>query len=419
MVAVGPSRLDGMGGRGDLLELIDDAPVGVTSLAGSVWKWTHHGRSRRAVGELTRHRGQVIAFAGSGSPSGETSDQHFRLWVALPDRWRFESDDHLEVRNEHTRWVGSPSHVTEFTGDQTKVDDTEIGMLIASGSRLLGAFKFGEPAEEVVAGRSCLHVSATLHGRRSTGPLDPVVLRFAGVEHRFWFDSATGIVLRHVGLIDDEPCAVIEFKEVSINPPITRADFEFVPPPGTVVEREVEHLIRLAQLRGADLTNVDRQDAQAVRRAIHDAMRPDRPTPADRLSQQMAKHVPVDDPPDDEAAARASIAYAFTHHDEIDEAGTALVNVQSGEGLAGPLQEAQRRAPMAVEGRVGITVDGVLFLRSDEAVVWFSVEIDGKRFPVVNGREGRAVKVGGRWLIERATVVDLLALAGVVAPPPK
>ena len=63
-------------------------------------------------------------------------------------------------------------------------------------------------------------------------------------------------------------------------------------------------------------------------------------------------------------------------------------------------------------------VDDIKFLRPDEAVVWFSVEVNGERFPMVNGREGRAVKVDGRWLIEHATIADLLGFAGVSVPPP-
>lgn len=64
-----------------------------------------------------------------------------------------------------------------------------------------------------------------------------------------------------------------------------------------------------------------------------------------------------------------------------------------------------------------MVVDDMVFLRDDEAVVWFGIDVDGERFGFVNGREGRAVSVGGRWLMERATLVDLVALAGVPYPP--
>jgi hypothetical protein len=54
----------------------------------------------------------------------------------------------------------------------------------------------------------------------------------------------------------------------------------------------------------------------------------------------------------------------------------------------------------------------------DEAVVWFSLGIGGERSPLVRERRGRAVRVGGRWLIERGTIAELLAFAGARVPPP-
>jgi hypothetical protein len=106
------------------------------------------------------------------------------------------------------------------------------------------------------------------------------------------------------------------------------------------------------------------------------------------------------------------------HFGERDETGESLVNVQAGEGLAAPLQEASRRVPGAPEGDVRLVVDDIKFLRPDEAVVWFSLEVNGNRLGMVNGREGRALLVNHRWLIERATLVDLIGFAGVSVPPP-
>jgi hypothetical protein len=256
---------------------------------------------------------------------------------------------------------------------------------------------------------------------QTIGRFNPVLMRLGGIDHTFWFDAATGIVLRHVGMIDDEPCTITEFKEIRINPPLTDLDFEFLPPPDAVLTRQVDHLIQIAEARGVDLTGVDRDDLQAVQEAFHQAMRPDQPTPEARLEMQKAKHVPVGDPPEDEPSARESIEYAFNHLGETDDDGVALVNVQSGRDLAGPLSEAQKRVPGAGDNpaTASLMVDDIKFLRSDEAVVWFSVEVNGERFPMVNGREGRAVKVGGRWMIERATIADLLGFAGVVVPPPE
>jgi hypothetical protein len=408
-----------MGRKGDLLELIDDAPIGVRTLTGSVWKWTHHERSQRVFTELGRSRGGSVGIARFGGPVGETTDEHLRVWLNLPDRWRFESDDHVDLRNGATRWIGGSAHITELTHDETSFGDTEIGMLMMPGSQMMGALRFGEPTNDLVAGRPCLKVSATLNRGHGARRFNPVDLRFGGIDHTYWFDEVTGIVLRHVGLIDDEPCTIIEFKEVRVNPPLTDLDFQFIAPPDAIIERQVDQLVRMAEMRGVDLSGVDREDPQAVQAAMHDMMRPNQPTPEARLTLQKAKHVPVGDPPANETAARESIEYAFNHLGEVDEDGAALVNVQSGRSLVGPLQEAQMRVPGAADNPASLIVDDVKFLRPDEAVVWYSVEVNGERFPMVNGREGRAVKEGERWLIEHATIADLLGFAGVTVPSPE
>jgi len=244
-------------------------------------------------------------------------------------------------------------------------------------------------------------------------------MRLGGIDHTLWIDAATGIVLRHVGLADNEPWSITEFKEVRINPPLADSDFQFVAPPSGTVERRVDQLLRMAEVRGIDFTGIDREDPQAVQEFVQTMMRPSHHQPAEaQLRLQKAKHVPVNDPPDDEAAARESIEFAFNQLGEVDETGSVLVNVQSGRGLVGPLQEAQKRVPGAGDNPASLIVDDIKFLRPDEAVVWFSVEVNGERFPMVNGSEGRAVKVDGRWLIEHATIADLLGFAGVSVPPP-
>jgi hypothetical protein len=381
------------------------------------WKWTHHERSQRAFTELTRPQGGSVAIARFGGEVGETSDEHLRVWLDLPDRWRFESADRFELRNGSSRWVGTSAHITELTDAETTLEETDVGIFIRPGSQFFGALRFGEPSEDEVAGRRCWRVDASASVNRRFVPVMPLNVRLGGIDHQFWFDAVTGIVLRHVGMIDDEPCTITEFKDVRVNPPLSDLDFQFIPPPGAVVERQIDQVIRMAEAQGVDLSGVDRDDPHAVQEAFHRSMR-HQPTPAARLEMQKAKHVPVGDPPNDEQAARTSIEYAFTHQDEVDASGDGLLNVQGGSGLAGPLHEAQKRIPGGARASATFVVDDILFLRSDEAVVWFTIEINGGRFAMANGREGRAVKIGDRWMIERATVVDLLGMAGVVVPPP-
>jgi hypothetical protein len=134
---------------------------------------------------------------------------------------------------------------------------------------------------------------------------------------------------------------------------------------------------------------------------------------------ERARHVvPWGPPPEDEAAAEAAIRAAFRGYSEASVDGSDLVNVQAGEGLVEPLARASRRAPGATPGNVAFAVDALRFVCPDEAVVWFSLEIDSQRSPLVRERQGRAVRVGERWLIERATIAELLSLAGVHVPPP-
>ena len=409
-----------MGSKGDLLELIDDAPIGVSTLSGSVWKWTHHERSRRANEALARKINWNITTAAMsfGGPNEETNDEHLRIMVAPPGRWRIESEERVDVRDGRTRWVGQPTYITELSLDDTVLNDTDIGYLVFPGAQLLGALRFASPVEDAVAGRPCWKVEAsTKIGRNATWQF-PSIMQPGGIDHTFWLDLVTGIVLRHVGIVDGEPWSITEFKEVRINPPLTDLDFRFVGPPGSSFERRVDQLIHSAEMRGVDLTGVDREDPEAVQKALHDLMRPNEPTAEAHREFQKAKHVPTADPPDDEEAARESIVWAFNHLGDLDEGGQVLVNVQSGRGLVEPLKEAQKRVPGAADGPASLIVDDIKFLGPDGAVVWFSVEVNGERFPMVNGREGRAVKVGERWLIEHATIADLLEFAGQVVPTP-
>jgi hypothetical protein len=409
-----------MGRLGDLLELLETAPVGVRTLTGSLWRWTHYERARRAVEELTRSEGgsvtQMHMIVGSG-PRPDERDEHLRLWLVLPDRWRIESSDRLDLKDGDQRWIGGLHRITSAEHDDSRVDQTELGMLVEPGSHLLGGLRFGTPIEDSIDGRPCWKSDASTNA----GPRHrriPLGVRLGGIDHTFWFDAETGIVMRHLGLVDGEPCSIAELKDVVINQPIPDETFRFVPPPDAVVERQIDGILRMAESRGVDLTDVDRSDLGAVRAAVESMGRPHHPPAQARLKLQRAKHVPVDRPPADEAAARSAIEYAYAHYLDADEAGEVLVNVQGGRGLATYLQQAGQRIPGSPQGEAKLIVDDVKFLRPDEAVVWFSLEIDGKRLGFVNGREGRAVMVSGKWMIEHATIVDLVGMAGVEVPPP-
>ncbi len=222
-----------MGRKGDLLELIDGSPNGLSSLTGSIWKWTHHERSRRAIEAVTRRINTNVSHATSffGGPLGETTDEHLRVALALPNRWRMESTSRVDVCDGSTRWLGRPGHITEFTRNEATLADTDLGILIEPGKHLFGALEFGDPAEGEIAGRECMTVEASIVGRHPAPRLMMSALRIGGVDHTYWFDAATGIVLRHVGLIDGEPCSITEFTEVRIDPVVGGPGFRLPPGP--------------------------------------------------------------------------------------------------------------------------------------------------------------------------------------------
>jgi hypothetical protein len=404
--------------RGDLYDLIDRAPVDLHTFSASLWKWSHRERSARARELLARGRGGVTHFVVAG-PVRDTDDEHLQVWFVPPDKWHIASDTRIDLRNGPKRWYGLSDHITELEGTDTGLGQTDLGIMIEPGSHLFGALRFDDPVEDDIDGRTCWRTDATMAEEKPQNPHNLVLLgmRLGGVDHQFWFDAVTGIILRHVGLIEGQPCTIAEFTGVTINEPILDEVFQFVPPTGAIVERRIDQIVRMAEQRGVDLTDVDRTDPKAVQDAIS-AVRHSGPLSSRLLRSRKARHIPVGPPPEDEAAARSAIEYAYSHHDETDDRGEILVNIQGCPAWTDLMERARRRIPGSPEGDLQIVVDDIKFLRNDEAVVWFSVEIDGSRLGFVNGREGRAVLVNSRWMVEHAGLADLLGMAGVEVPPP-
>jgi hypothetical protein len=410
-----------MGRKGDLLELIDEAPRGIASLSGSVWRWINNGRAREASERLTRASNVLVSIRTMEEQFGEgTHDEHLRIVCDLPDRWRVEYGTRLEIRDGDTRWVGTAHRMHEQTHDRARLDDSNFGFLVRPGPYFFGLFDLGDVTEDEVIGRPCLKVEARTRTTREIMRMMPIVLRLGGIEHGLWFDAETGVLLRHVGLVDDEPCAITEFKDIAFGLPESELESMFRPPGGADVNRHIDALIAVAEAQGIDLAGVDREDPQAVRAAISfHRQRHGTPPPQETMARRRTRFVPMGPPPDDEEGARAAIEYAYSHHDETDVSGQDLVNVQSGKGMAGPLREAKQRIPGGPGVEAKIVVDDIMFLRSDEAVVWFAMEVDGGRMSILDGQAGRALRVGGRWVIERASMVGLLEMAGVTVPAPE
>ncbi|MGH9193040.1 MAG: hypothetical protein ACRDZ0_11295 [Acidimicrobiales bacterium] len=279
-----------MTSRGGLLALVDAAPGPLRTIEAAMTRWVDLG----LVAAVHEHLARVSGFDGDGAPpqpvaeKGEESDDSTHdgpahideslayVLVALPDRWRVVGRGHIAVSDGHQSWVGTGSLVTERDSTRAAIHDAgPIGACLYPGP-LLGWLDFGDPEPDESAGRFCWTVDAyprPLSG--VAGPLEasapvPAASRlpeeFLGVEHRFWFEARTGIVLRHEGSLEGQPCSRTELTDVVMDDPIPSD--EFAPPPEAIV-RSSHELLRdhLTEL-GVDPDTVDLDDPGQVRRAL-------------------------------------------------------------------------------------------------------------------------------------------------------
>jgi Clp amino terminal domain, pathogenicity island component/ClpX C4-type zinc finger len=128
-----------------------------------------------------------------------------------------------------------------------------------------------------------------------------------------------------------------------------------------------------------------------------------------------ARITPTGPPPEDEDAAGAAVIDVFLRRAEASEDGESLPNVVGGENL-GQCQREIRIRVGEIASRTTTTVELVKFLNDHEAVLWWTVMLDGRQ--VLGTREGRVVLVDAAWKVTRETMCAGFALAGVQCPPP-
>lgn len=423
-----------MGRRGDLLALVDRSPGPLRTLEGAVTTWVRRDLAAATTGLLAGGGTGADAGGGAVDDPGRAAGADVRrdtrggavevtstayVVIDLPKRWRVIERGHVAVSDGERSWAGTGSLVTERSAERVAIEDAGvIGVCLFPG-RLLGALTFGDPVPGEIAGRGCWVVDAcprpAAHGGSSPPPESPAsgprLLELVGVDHRFWFDAVTGIILRHEGEVDGERCSTVELTDLRFDRPVPRE--EFGPPPDAIVRSRYELLRDHLTSVGVDPDDVDLDDPVAVRDALRSGLALD--VSRARASRR-DNYVPVSPGPTDPAAARAAIRAAIEGLTEADDRG-GLPNVQAGQGLAAVYEAARAKIP-GHPSRVSLVVDDCLFLSDDRAVVWYSVLLDGRRPPVVRAREGYAVRVRDRWVLERASFADLVGLAGVQCPPP-
>jgi hypothetical protein len=276
--------------RGDLLALVDAAPGPLRTIEAALTRWADLG----LVAAVHEHLARVSGLDGDGSDPEPVAEKgaepddpsHDRpasideslayVLVALPDRWRVVGRGHIAVSDGHQSWVGTGSLVTERDSTRAALHDAgPIGACLYPGP-LLGWLDFGDPEPDERAGRFCWTVDAyprpiggAAGAPDTAAPLASAArlpVEFVGVEHRFWFEARTGIVLGHEGSLEGRPCSRTELTDVVMDDPIPPD--EFSPPPEAIVRSSHELLRDHLSALGVDPNTVDLDDPGQVRRAL-------------------------------------------------------------------------------------------------------------------------------------------------------
>jgi hypothetical protein len=261
------------------------------TLQAALTTWTHRGR----VAEVHRRTDGEPAPAGADDLDGglaDDLDDHTPpapgpapadddpeaesvatsyVVVAPPDRWRVVGRGYLAVSDGRRSWAGTSTLVTERDSARAAISDAgPIGSCLYPGP-LLRNLTFTVPAPADIEGRPCWFVTAeprtTRHKAVPRGAAGWRSHRdLVGIDHALWFDAATGIVLRHEGSIDGEPCSSTALTDLVFDGPVDAAEFR--PPPGAVVRSRYELLRDHLASMGVDPDTVDLDDPVQVREAL-------------------------------------------------------------------------------------------------------------------------------------------------------
>jgi hypothetical protein len=382
---------------GDVLEAMNAAPRGFEVLLGEISAW----RDLYARG----HGGPSEGAEITGDPiDAEVPEHHeIRLWMATDGRFRIQRQWGEEVFDGVHLWMQKDDVVSQLAphGDPSGVLG-ESGFLV-SPREASAAAKLEVSGHTRVAGHPAVVVEGALRGDHHRFPTAFVVRRANRL--RLAVDVRTGVILRAEGWLDARLLMRLEFEALEYDAPLVHDPFVFEAADHLVVHT-IEEMQRERRRRHA---NEEPRLAPDIERSVSTA----RTTWVAPPSLLADRFMPLGSPPEDADAARVAVTHAVVHMNELDDTG-GLPNVQGGSNL-GPSVEAAA-AQVHIEEQAAFEVDDILFVRADEAVVAFRVLV-----PKMAGgfsQTGRVIKVGDRWKVERATMCNLLGMAGVACPPP-
>lgn len=385
---------------GDVLEAMNAAPRGFDILLGEISSFHDMDVVRQGL-ELDS---AGVATAITASPRELSGPTLTRLWLARDGRFRVERGASVQVFDGQWVWSDHGEYVFRqpppdaprvILGEARFLVDPVIGPAMTTLS-LRG--------RERVAGHDCSVVDAIprdrAHHRSSGGILMGAELMTAYVH------VPTGVSLRVEGFVQAQLAMRIEFEAVAFDAPLMHDPFVFEVDDGVPIRSPEDVLQEMRGEAERRAHGVIGESSRAVVRAM---------PPRSRAISLADLYMVVGPLPDDPDAARTEVSEVVEHMSDLDDDG-GLFNVQGGSNLGEAVQAAGRGVGADGDHPATFVVDDILFVRADEAIVSFRVV--AKRVPGGFAQTGRVIKVGERWLVERATLCNLLGMAGVQCPPP-
>lgn len=401
---------------GDVLEAMNAAPRDFDILLGEISSWQDIDVIRRAM-ERPSGGGMVSAalFARADGPAADRPIT--RLWFARDGRFRSEQHWATNVFDGTDLWLRTGDRLMQQGPNDDPLSAVPCSFMLRPGP-LLAFCRLAFAGHDRVAGHDTVVLEGELaNNRQFVHP--SLLLAMAADRVRLHIDPRSGVLLRAETWFKGQPAMRTEFEALDYDVPLVHDPFKVDREPGERIWTRRDQHRETLERAGVDPADVDLDDDRSVMEAFRSALG-DRPpsgfAPPSPLHPPMSlaeRYMAVGRLPDDVEAAHAAVVEAIEHISDVDDAG-GLPNVQGGSNLGAAVREATSR--VRIEAQATYEVDEVVFVRADEAVVAFRVMV-----PVFAGgypQTGRVLKIGDRWLVERATMCGLISAAGVRCPPP-
>jgi outer membrane lipoprotein-sorting protein len=232
-------------GLGELLVLMTRAHRSYATLRGELRTWRHGERSQEAwtrEQERSSSTSRQMSFAFTEEADATRvpveSEEHTRLWLALPDRLREEWTDGADastlVRVGATWWSLGRHGAMTNNGSPEMGHGSRIDRPLLDPAELLSGRDLELAGRTEHAGREAIRVFSQVSPRAA-------FLTETGGFHGHWpqellVDAERGVLLRIVSMLGAQPFAISEFTSIAFDEEIPEQVFVFEAPPGVELQ---------------------------------------------------------------------------------------------------------------------------------------------------------------------------------------